>query len=286
MDEQFVTTDDGIKWHMYETGPANKTTIVLFAGFPESAYAWRKVWPMLAQHYHVLAIDLPGQGYSSVPQAGYDTKTTAKRIHGLLEQLNLQKIVYVGHDIGSWVGFTYAHLFPADLLGMVLVDANIPGVTLSQQIELNTESWRSWHFLFNALPDLPEELLAGKEQVLLEWFFSHKAQNWREAFTQADIDEYDHEYQQLGVLRGMLGYYRAVLQDFEINAQLSGQQVDLPLLAVSGELGSSRDLNDKLKSMGYQVKGAVIAESGHYIPEEKPAKLVEQIGRFTEKFNK
>src|SRR5699024_9020129 len=230
-------------------------------------------WPILAKQYHVLAIDLPGQGYSSVPWSGYDTKTTAQRIHELVITLGLKKILYVGHDVGSWVGFTYAHLFPDDLLGIALIDANIPGVTLQKQIPLDTESWRSWHFLFNAIPDLPEELLKDKERVLLEWFFSNKAHNWRNTFIEEDIDEYVREYRQLGVMRGMLGYYRAVLDDFKINEPLCEKKIVVPIITINGEFGSSQDIFEKLKTLGKTVTGKVVNGSGHYIPEEKPEEL-------------
>ena len=42
---------------------------------------------------------------------------------------------------------------------VVLLDANIPGVTLKPAIELGPDNWKSWHFLFNSVPDLPEALL-------------------------------------------------------------------------------------------------------------------------------
>lgn len=280
MHDRFISTKDNINWHIYESGQDKETTIFLIAGFPQSAYAWRKVWPILAKQYHVLAIDLPGQGYSSVPWSGYDTKTTAQRIHELVITLGLKKILYVGHDVGSWVGFTYAHLFPDDLLGIALIDANIPGVTLQKQIPLDTESWRSWHFLFNAIPDLPEELLKDKERVLLEWFFSNKAHNWRNAFTEEDIDEYVREYRQLGVMRGMLGYYRAVLDDFKINEPLCEKKIVVPILTINGEFGSSQDIFEKLKTLGKTVTGKVVNGSGHYIPEEKPEELAVQLLEF------
>lgn len=277
MNEIFVSTEDSITWHIYEGGKGHKTTIFLIAGFPQSAFAWRKVLPTLAKQYHVLAINLPGQGYSSAPLSGYDTKTTAQRIHRLARHLGLNKFIYVGHDVGSWVGFTYAHLFSEDLLGLTLIDANIPGVTLQEQIPLDTDSWRNWHFLFNLIPDLPEKLFQGKERILLEWFFSNKAYNWRSTFTEEDIDEYEKEYRQLGVMRGMLGYYRAVLDDFKINESLHKQKIQVPILAINGEFGSSKDLSNKLKKLGISVKGVTIKNSGHYIPEEKPNELTKQI---------
>ncbi|MDN6968250.1 alpha/beta hydrolase [Oenococcus sp. UCMA 17063] len=280
-----VKTADGIRWHLVEAGVSNELTVLLVAGFPESAYAWRRVIPILAKRYHVFAIDLPGQGYSSVPASGFDTKTTSERIQNLLSKLNIGKCIYVGHDVGSWVGFAFAHLFTKNLFGVALIDGNIPNVTLPNAIPLDSESWRSWHFLFNALPDLPETLLKGNERELLEWFFSNKAANWKESFSKEDVDEYEKNYTMPGVMRGMLGYYRAVLEDIKIHKKFIEQKIKIPILAVSGELGSSRDLADKLTPFCEKLHGETIPKSGHYVPEEEPQALCKCLSTFIDNIN-
>ena len=81
-------------------------------------------------------------------------------------------------------------------------------------------------------------------------------------------------------MRGMLGYYRAVLQDIEQNQPLMAAQLDLPILALGGEVGSAPDLYERMQPLGLDVRGGVIAGSGHYIPEEKPAALTEELRSF------
>jgi pimeloyl-ACP methyl ester carboxylesterase len=136
--------------------------IVLVAGFPQSCYAWRRVMPLLARQFRVIAVDLPGQGDSDRPIDGYDTQTAAQRINAFLKALGVGRHLYVGHDIGSWVGYPYAHTFEQELSGIVFLDANIPGITLEQTLPIAApDYWRSWHFLFNMVEDLPEALLAG-----------------------------------------------------------------------------------------------------------------------------
>ena len=49
----------GVRFHLVEGGVG--PTVVLLAGFPQSWYAWRRVIPILAARYSVVAIDLPGQ---------------------------------------------------------------------------------------------------------------------------------------------------------------------------------------------------------------------------------
>lgn len=52
--------------------------------------------------------------------------------------------------------------YAAEVERVVLLDANIPGVTLKPALELGPDNWKNWHFLFNSVPDLPEALLTQK----------------------------------------------------------------------------------------------------------------------------
>lgn len=277
-----VRTPDGQRWHVVEGGDPTRITLVLVAGFPQSAYAWRRVLPLLAERFHVLAVDLPGQGYSAAPVDGFDTSTTARRISALLAHLGVGEHIYVGHDVGAWVGYAYAHVCKTGLAGVALLDANIPGVTLPASIEVGPDSWRSWHFLFNAVPDLPEALLAGRERLLIEWFFAGKTEDWTSTFSAEDIDEYVRAYATPGVTRGMLGYYRAVLQDTEDHAAFVHDPTTVPVLALGGDKGSAPDLFDKLSPLVADIRGGLIADSGHYIPEEQPAALAQRLLSFAD----
>ena len=273
-----MVASNGLRYHVVTSG--HGPVVVLVAGFPQSAYAWRKVAPLLADDYSVLVVDLPGQGDSDKPLDGYDTRTSARRVHGLLATLGHEKFVYVGHDIGAWVGYALAHDFPEALRGVSLIDANIPGVTLDSTIRFGPDNWRSFHFLFNAVPDLPEALLAGRERILIEWFLQGKTGSVRQTFTRADIDEYERAYRMPGGLRGMLAYYRAVLTDIEIHADLKTRLIRVPLLALSADAGSAPDLYERLRALGEDVRGGSIPDSGHYIPEEQPELLAAQLRDF------
>ena len=259
------------------SGPA----VALVAGFPQSCYAWRRTMPLLAAHFRVIAIDLPGQGDSDKPVDGYDTGTAAQRVNLALRALGVGRHLYVGHDIGSWVGFPYAHAFQHELSGIVFLDGNIPGITLQPTLRVaDPDYWRSWHFLFNMVRDLPEALLAGRERVLIEWFFHHKTAVSASTFSRTDIDEYERVYAQPGGLRGMLGYYRAVLEDIEQNKGLSVHKLKVPVLALGGDSGSAPNIHAAMQGLGEDVRGGLIADSGHYIPEEQPEALVAQLMEF------
>lgn len=275
-----VRTPDGQRWHVVEAGLPENTTVVLVAGFPQSAYAWRRVIPLLSDDFHVVAVDLPGQGYSAAPADGYDTTTTARRVNALLTHLGVGPHVYVGHDVGAWVGYAYAHLFQETVRGVALLDANIAGVTLPDSIKLGPDNWRNWHFLFNAVLDLPEALLAGRERLLIEWFFAGKTESWKATFSEADVDEYVRAYETPGVMRGMLGYYRAVLQDIDDHAGYAERPTAVPILALGGDAGSAPDLYEKLAPRVQDIRGGLVPNSGHYIPEEQPGYLARALREF------
>ena len=221
---------DGLRFHFVESGSG--PLVILLAGFPQSWFAWRRVIPLLAVHHHVIAVDLPGQGDSEKPIDGYDTRTTSQRIHSLVNILSAERYFLVGHDIGAWVGYAYAAQYENELRGLALLDGNIPGVTLEPSVTLGAEDWRNWHFIFNRIADLPEALLAGRERILIEWFFSKKAANFSATFSCADINEYQRVYQTLGGLRGMLGYYRAVLENIDQNRKFAKRKLEVPILAL------------------------------------------------------
>jgi pimeloyl-ACP methyl ester carboxylesterase len=275
-----MVMSDGLRYHTVTSGQG--PVVVLVAGFPQTSYAWRKVVPLLADRFTVITVDLPGEGDSEKPLDGYDTRTTAKRIDRLLKTLGHDKYVYVGHDVGAWVGYALAHEFADSLRGIALIDGNIPGVTLPSTITLGSDSWRKFHFLFNAVQDLPEALLAGRERIMIEWFFQHKTGSIRQAFTHADLDEYERAYSMPGGMRGMLNYYRAVVEDIAIHTELSQRQIDVPLLAIGADEGSAPDIFERMKPLATDVRGGNIADSGHYIPEEQPEALADQLREFIE----
>jgi len=236
--------------------------------------------PILGQRFTVIAIDLSGQGDSEKPLDGYDTRTTGERLHSLLHLLGHTRYVLVGHDIGSWVAYPYAYEYASELRGVVLLDGNIPGVTLQPTVTLGPDNWRTWHFLFNPIPDLPEALLQGRERILIEWFFSRKTANPAATFSREDMDEYERVYASLGGMRGMLGYYRAVFEDMKQNAELATRTLHLPVLAFGADSGSAPDLYERLQPLCTDLQGGLIRDSGHYIPEEQPKALAHEIGAF------
>ncbi len=272
---------NGVRLHYVTGGNPDGALLVLLAGFPESWFAWRKVMKWLAPTYRIIAPDLPGQGDSDRPPGGYDTRSLAEAIHGLLQQLGADRYAMAAHDVGAWVAYPYAALFGSELHRLALLDAGIPGITLPDALPTHPDrAWRTWHFAFHALQELPETLIGGRERAYLDWFLRRKTAN-PDAFADADIEEYLRVFTRDGGLRAGLAYYRAAALSAQQNQALAARgKLTVPILALGADQGSIVDMAGPLRACAENVRGGVMANCGHFIPEEQPEATARLLAEF------
>jgi len=187
---RFVTVR-GARFHLVEGGTGRP--VMLVGGWPQSWYCWRHVMPLLAGSRRVIAVDPPGLGESDPPPAG-DTASVAASFAALIESLALAPVPFIGYDIGAWIGYALAARHPAAVERLALIDAAIPGITPPEGYTLTpVQAARTWHFYFNAQPELPEALIAGRERVFLEWLFRERS-GTRAGLEAHAVDEYVRLY--------------------------------------------------------------------------------------------
>lgn len=74
---------------------------------------FQKLVPLLQERYRILAIDLPGHGYSSIPnRARFDEPFFRQNVTEFVEKLNLEKLIVVGESIGGVLALTLAATIP------------------------------------------------------------------------------------------------------------------------------------------------------------------------------
>ncbi len=275
-----TATVNGIQMHYVMGGKGDP--VVLLHGWPETWYEWRHVMPALAQNYTVVAPDLRGLGDSSKPVTGYDGNTTAEDIYQLVSQLGLgQKIYLVGHDVGAQTAYSYAAAHPSNVSKLVIMDYVFPGF-----YPPNLEGVCCWWFSFHQTRDIPELLTAGNEREYLSWHYRGLAYN-PEAINEADIDTYVSSYSAPGGMRAGFEYYRAFPINEEQNKVLSETKLQMPVLALGGDiypaLGGDAPGNfalESTKGLAENIKGVIVPLSGHYIPEEQPDVVVKLLNNF------
>jgi pimeloyl-ACP methyl ester carboxylesterase len=254
----------------------NGPTLVLLHGYPQSWYEWRHVLPALAEHYTVVAPSLRGAGHSDAPPTGYDKKTLAADIHGLLVQIGHDKdIRLVGHDIGLMVAYSYAAAHPQDVVKLVLSEAFVPDPSIYTFPSLTADGPGPWHFGFFLLTNgFPEEIIAGKEFVWVDKFID-SLEVVKGAVTSDDVAVYAEYLRDPAHLKATLSWFRTWPQDMDDNATYQKNKLTMPVLAI-GAQGSLGDfVADNARGYASDVSGVVVPNSGHWIYEEQPAELTQ-----------
>jgi pimeloyl-ACP methyl ester carboxylesterase len=72
-------------------------------------------------------------------------------------------------------------------------------------------------------------------------------------------------------------YYRAVFKDIDDDKICAETKLKMPVLALGGDHSFGMVLFNKMKTLAENVQGGVIENCGHFIAEEQPAKLSEQL---------
>jgi haloacetate dehalogenase len=264
-----TVTVNGLKMHYVEIGKG--PPVVLLHGFPETWYAWRHQLPILAKHYRVIAPDLRGYGETQKPSSGYDKKTMARDILGLMHHLGIERAAVIGHDRGARVALRLAKDFPEAVSRFAALD-NIPTRTIFER--MNTEIARThWFLLFNAVQDLPEALIAGREEMWLRHILSSWCHN-PELLTDSEIGVYVRAYSRPGALRGAFEDYRAAMADVVQDKYDEHSLLDMPTLVLWGEdFAAGGKLWDFREVWGYysnSLEFLSLSECGHLPHEERP----------------
>ena len=117
---------------------------------------WVPLAKDLARDHMVVVPDLRGMGLSAKPAGGYDKKTQAGDVAGILDALKIGRAALVTHDIGNMVGYAFAARYRDGVTCFVVIDAPLPGVGPWEEILKNP---LLWHFRFGG-PDM-ERLVAS-----------------------------------------------------------------------------------------------------------------------------
>ena len=113
---------DGARVHWSSAGSA-KQAVILVHGWTCDETSWDAQVPALSQKYRVIRLDLPGHGKSDPPRDGKFSMTLfARAVEAVRTEAKAEKVVLVGHSMGTPVIREYARLYPQHVAAMVPVD--------------------------------------------------------------------------------------------------------------------------------------------------------------------
>ena len=274
--------------HIRVTGEGTPT--VLFeSGMGASCLSWTQVQPQVAQFSRAVSYDRAGHGWSDPAHEPRTAQHIAQELHALLNAGGVPgPYVLVAHSFGGYVSRAFAHLYPDELVGMVLVDSIHPAEwekpTREQLRMIRAGLQYAWIASWLARLGLVRLCLARVAQGSPG--MARTAASAFGASVSLAVQRIAGEIRKLPapifpVIRGFwshpknfisLGQHVAALPISAAQAAAVNSLGDLPLVVLSGDHHAApyadwqRDLA-QLSARGVQI---VAGESGHWIHLDRP----------------
>ncbi len=308
---------NGIRMHVAEAGSG--FPVLLCHGFPELWYSWRHQMKALAEAgFHVIAPDQRGYGDTDAPQAidAYTIHHLVGDLTGLLDALDIEKAVIVGHDWGGFVVWQMAMLAPHRVAGVVGVNTPFfPRFPMRPLAMMGATAQDNFHYiLYFQEPGVAESELERDVPRSLRGFYQPPNRELMEllrnvpmgvfgpaggglldrlpdaphgTFLSAeDFEVFVAGFQKSG-FRGGLNWYRNFDRNWELTAYLHNAKVLQPALMVTAELDIvlRPEMAVGMEAWVPNLRRTVLIEgSGHWTQQEQPAAVNAALLEFLREF--
>jgi len=276
----------GVRLHYWLGGDPNGQPVLLWHGFLSTGYAWRKVAPALAEAgLAVLVPDMRGFGDSDKPDGtkGYDARALAQEFRALVREIGFgggRPIILAAHDMGAPPALLWAADHPEEIAGLLYIEAPVMlSEVLTKIIAYTPEAMKEgsmWWWIIPLAPGVPERLVVGSERAFLTWFYD-RATAKRDAVEPAAVDEYLRTFSGRHGVLGAMGVYRAAFTSIAQTEPLTRRKVSVPVVALGGAKGLGAKIGDMVGMVAEKVDSATLADSGHFLPEERPDEVVRRV---------
>lgn len=157
-----MVSANGARFHVASAGQG--PLVMLLHGFPQFWWAWRHQVPALATAgYRAAAMDLRGFGASDKPPRGYDPRTLADDVAGVIRSLGARDAVVVGQGLGGLVAWTLSVVHPRLVRRLVAVSIPHPRRLRRSHLTDARQVLASRHVLGYQRPVLPERQLVADD---------------------------------------------------------------------------------------------------------------------------
>lgn len=266
--------------------------VVLIHGYAENSDSWAPLAADLMKDHTVVVPDLRGIGRSSKPEAGYDKKTQAKDMRAVVTGLGYDRTFVVAHDIGNMVAYAYTAMYPDKVERLVVMDAPIPGIEPWNEIEAECGTYTCaklkllvnpgvWQFnlQLHGYGPAAERLVAGRERIYFDRIWNDFTGDPGKP-DEATRTFFTATYAQRGGMRAGFAQFTTFSQDAKDNKIFGQTKLPMPVLAVGGEKSFGALQAVIMRHVATNVQEAVVAGSGHWLMEERPAETVALVRNF------
>ncbi|HMS66100.1 MAG TPA: alpha/beta hydrolase [Ignavibacteria bacterium] len=259
----------GIKIHVAEAGEGEP--IIMYHGWPQHWYMWKKQIPFFAKHFKVIAADIRGFGWSDAPEKGYTKDELADDLVKLIHALGYKQVRLLSHDWGGWIGFIASAKNPG-LITQHFAN-NIPPVWPKLDLKLIPATIRLWYMLPIAMPFFGQRMLMGSPNYI-NYLFT-RGNTRKEGWTDYEKSVFSDRFKEKDRAYASVKLYR----DFLVKEYLPlglGKYNKYHLKTPSKILFGEKDFAvSHYWLRGYEkyvddLQIELVPDTGHFIVDEKP----------------
>ena len=270
---------NGINLHYVTTGSG--PIVLCMHGWPQNHREFLPVIERLAGRFTFIAPDLRGYADSDKPYDGYEPKTIAQDMIGLLDAENASRFHILSHDLVGPPSVALAYLTSNRALSLATIETPFFGLSFPGYVDPRVPYW---HLGMHMNMDITRFLIEGREDQYLRHFFRDFAYN-PDALSEEEVQFYVMQMRQPGNLRASLNHYGYIPQMAEQTKELTRSKLTVPMLAWAGRRSFGEHCFDCAKAIANSAAGGVIEECGHWVFEEKTDFIVEQLGQFWSRYS-
>ena len=268
----------GARFHVAIQGEG---PLVLFLhGFPTFWWLWRKfLGPVSDLGFTAAAMDMRGYGATDHPPRGYDPRTLAADVSGVVRALGFESAIVVGHGVGGLIAWTAATLQSHAVSGIVSIAAAHPNALRAAMLSNSTQTRALSYALNYQRPWLAERSLQKNHaqeiaDLLNGWLAPENlpeevTQKYRDAFMLGNTAHCAIEFHRWA----MRSIPRPDGRRFAVDMQGG---VSVPVLQIHGKHDTSILVETAMDSARW-INGAwspVTLDAGHLLPEQCPDEVI------------
>lgn len=249
---------NGIALHVEQRG-AGVPALVFLHYWGGSSRTWHHVIEALEPQFRTIAIDQRGWGKSEAPESGYTVADMADDAQGVIDALDLERFILVGHSMGGKVAQLIASRHPVGLIGLALIAPAPPGAL---GLDLATRQGMTHAY------DTRASIIATVEQVL--------------APDGLDADDLETVIQDslVGSPAAKAAWPLATSQEDIARAVT---EIDVPVIVISGEndrVDPPAVIRREVLARIPQARLTVLPKVGHLSPLEAPEQIAALLSAF------
>ncbi len=245
-------------------------TVLLVHGITTYSFIWAEIFHLLKPDFDVIAVDLPGCGDSDKSvEVDYSLKHQAELLKEFIDILKIQKVHFVGHDVGGGIAQIFTVRYPEAIITSTFINT------------VAYDFWPVQPIIAIRTPIIRQLAMATLDLGMLKLIVQRGVYH-KEKVT-SELMNYFFKPMQSKAGRKAFLHFAACLDNknlIEITGLL--KKIETPVLIVHGDadvyLGSN--ISKKLHSDISISKLVIIPDAGHFVQLDEPEKLAQILQQF------